>query len=444
MAIVANTTSYVGPDLARPSPPGATTSSSVIRPTAWSTSSPATGAAVEVVDRASTTWPSPSRRPALVQAAVDRFGRVDAAVAASGRIVVGRFLKSTVDDLHVAVRGCLEAPYHFLRAVVPVMVEQGEGQVLVITSAAGARPTPGAPLYSSARAAANMLVRNVADEVAATGVQVNAVGTNFMDFPEFLAANGATDPEGRARVEAQVPMGRLGTARRVRRLLHAVPRRHQPVHDRPVRRLRRRLGLMVDTAVPAAPVDASAPMILDSLRRRMRAMHSLYEDATATMDLDHVNHFEREGVLPIAFSLFHYINMEDASFMVITGVAPDLERQLAGPGPPRHQRPRQAPHRRRDDPPADRRLRRVQGVHAAVFARTEAWLADLDPAELTRVVIPRPLPPQIASTYSARVAGDEGITVLDATECWLYQHGLRHMGEIELARGLVGLGGMTS
>jgi hypothetical protein len=50
----------------------------------------------------------------------------------------------------------------------------------------------------------------------------------------------------------------------------------------------------------------------------------------------------------------------------------------------------------------------------------------------------------IASTYSARVAGEAGITVLDAAECWIYQHGLRHMGEIEHARGLVGLTGMTS
>ena len=63
---------------------------------------------------------------------------------------------------------------------------------------------------------------------------------------------------------------------------------------------------------------------------------------------------------------------------------------------------------------------------------------------LDRVVIGRPFPPQIASTYSARVAGEQGITVLDAAECWIYQHGLRHMGEIELARGLVGLNGMTS
>ena len=56
-----------------------------------------------------------------------------------------------------------------------------------------------------------MLARNVAAEVATTGVQVNVVGTNFMDFPEFLRANRVTDPESRARVEAQVPMRRLGT-----------------------------------------------------------------------------------------------------------------------------------------------------------------------------------------------------------------------------------------
>src|SRR5664280_3751087 len=49
-------------------------------------------------------------------------------------------------------------------------------------------------------------------------------------------------------------------------------------------------------------------IVLDSLQRRMRAMHSLYYDAVSTMELDQVNHFEREGVLPIAFSLFHLAN----------------------------------------------------------------------------------------------------------------------------------------
>jgi 3-oxoacyl-[acyl-carrier protein] reductase len=168
------------------------------------------GAAVEVVTGVrNLAHEGASER--LVAAALARFGRIDSATAFTGRIVVGRFMRSTVEDLRAALVGCVEAPYNFLRAVVPVMVEQGDGQVLVFTSAAGARPTPGAPLYSSARAGANMLVRNVADEVVAKGVQVNAVGTNFMDFPEFLKANRVEDAESRARVEAMVPMGRLGT-----------------------------------------------------------------------------------------------------------------------------------------------------------------------------------------------------------------------------------------
>lgn len=170
----------------------------------------AAGAAVEVVTGVrDLTDPAASDR--LVKAALDRFGRIDAAAGFTGRIVTGRFLRSSFDDMKAVIEGCLEAPYHFLRAIVPVMVEQGDGQVLLITSAAGARPTPGAPLYSAARAGATMLAKNVAAEVAATGVQVNVLGTNFMDFPEFLRASRAEDPEGRARVEAQVPMGRLGT-----------------------------------------------------------------------------------------------------------------------------------------------------------------------------------------------------------------------------------------
>ncbi len=152
----------------------------------------------------------PEATPKLVAASLARFGRVDAAVSFSGRIVVGRFLRSTIDDLRDAMVGCIEAPYQFLRTVVPAMIEGGGGQVLVFTSAAGGRPTPGAPLYSSARAAANMLVQNVAAEVVGKGVQVNAIGTNFMDFPGFLKANRAEDADGRARIEAVVPMGRLG------------------------------------------------------------------------------------------------------------------------------------------------------------------------------------------------------------------------------------------
>ena len=185
-------------------------------------------------------------------------------------------------------------------------------------------------------------------------------------------------------------------------------------------------------------------LLLDSLQRRMRAMHSLYEDAIATMDLSHVNHFEREGVLPIAFCLFHYTNMQDVSGAVISGqpvVWNDDWQARVQMAINDHGKER---------PVSDMIHQRIGDYDAfgdyqrAVFSRTETWLAKLDPVDLDRVLVPRPLPPVVANTYSARVAGEDGITVLDAIECWIYQHGLRHMGEIELARGLVGLGGMTS
>lgn len=169
----------------------------------------AAGASVEAVAKVAN-LARPESSSELVAAALERFGRIDAAVAASGQIIPGRFVDSSLDDLEKIVSGCLYAPYHFLKAVVPPMIEQGSGQILVITSAAGARPTPGAALYSAVRAGATMLTRNVAGEVARNDVQVNAVGTNFMDFPEFLAATGATDPDVRAAIEKQVPMRRLG------------------------------------------------------------------------------------------------------------------------------------------------------------------------------------------------------------------------------------------
>ena len=153
--------------------------------------------------------PTSSQR--LAEAAITTFGRIDAAAVSSGRIVTGRLLQSSLRDLETAYQGCLVSPYNFLMAVLPHMVQQSSGQVLVISSASAARPTPGAPLYSSLRAAAAMLARNAADEVARNNVQVNGVGTNFMDFPEFLKATGATDPEVRRKIESQVPLRRLGT-----------------------------------------------------------------------------------------------------------------------------------------------------------------------------------------------------------------------------------------
>lgn len=185
-------------------------------------------------------------------------------------------------------------------------------------------------------------------------------------------------------------------------------------------------------------------VVLDSLRRRMAAMHSLWYDAVATMDLDQVNHVDREPVLPIAFSLFHLAQIEDGSVTMLGGPPPIFEEGsaermgLAIADHGKHRTVDEMVHQRIGDYDAFRAYQR------AVFEKTEAFVASLAPGDLDEVVVRRPFPPQIASTYSARVAGEEGITRLDGLECWVYQHGLRHMGEVEHARALVGLQGMTS
>jgi hypothetical protein len=193
----------------------------------------------------------------------------------------------------------------------------------------------------------------------------------------------------------------------------------------------------------AGSADAMA-VVLDSLRRRIAALHTLYDQAVDTMDLDQVNHFERAGVLPIAFSLFHNANVHDASFLLLTGTAPVWNEQwqdrvqMAVNDHGKARTVEEMSAQRIGDYDA------FQEYQRAVFDRTEAYLATMDPGRLSGVVVPRPFPDAIASTFSARVAGEVGVTVLDGFECWIYQHGLRHMGEIEHARALVGLGGMTS
>lgn len=188
----------------------------------------------------------------------------------------------------------------------------------------------------------------------------------------------------------------------------------------------------------------SQDLLLDSLRRRIRAVHSMYYEAVDTMELWQVNHVERDGTLPIAFSLFHLVNLIDSTFEMIAGVAPiwgnswQRRVQVAIPDHGKERTVGEMTRQRIGD------LAAFDAYQRAVFTRTETWLDALPPDHLKQVLFTRPFPPLVAQTFSARVAGEPGITVLDAVECWIYQHALRHMGEIEHARSFVGLTGLTS
>lgn len=146
----------------------------------------------------------------IVDAALARFGRYDAVCLVTGQIMAGRFLdidKATWDRQKTTN---LDMVFYGLQSVLPPLLAQGHGQVVVFTSATGARPEPGVSIYGATRAGANALVRAVGLEHARSGVTINAIGTNYMDFPGFRQASGYEREDLRERILNQVPMHRLG------------------------------------------------------------------------------------------------------------------------------------------------------------------------------------------------------------------------------------------
>jgi len=146
----------------------------------------------------------------LVDRANEAFGGFNSTCIRTGTHVNGSVLNSKDSDLETAYQGNLKSVYYALQAVIPPLVEQKSGQVVINTSASVMRPQPFIALYTATRAAANALVRATALEVAAQGVTVNATGTAGMEYPSYLHMVGADkDPAKRKAAEAGFPMKRF-------------------------------------------------------------------------------------------------------------------------------------------------------------------------------------------------------------------------------------------
>jgi NAD(P)-dependent dehydrogenase (short-subunit alcohol dehydrogenase family) len=146
----------------------------------------------------------------LVDRAQKAFGGFDSACIRTGTHVNASVLDAKDGDLETAYQGNLKSVYYALRAVVPPLVEQKSGQVVINTSASVMRPQPFIALYTATRAAANALVRATGLEVAPYGVTINATGTAGMEYPSYLHMVGADkDPAKRKEAEAGFPMKRF-------------------------------------------------------------------------------------------------------------------------------------------------------------------------------------------------------------------------------------------
>ncbi|WP_030437144.1 SDR family oxidoreductase [Actinoplanes subtropicus] len=143
----------------------------------------------------------PEQAAALVDAAVERFGRLDVVVNNAGGAPAAPAATAS-PRLHAKIIELnLIAPLHVAQAANAVMRKQpGGGLILMVGSVSGTRPSPGTAAYGAAKAGLHHLATSLAAEWA-PAVRVNSV------IPGPVGSAGL-DPSAVART---VPMGRPAT-----------------------------------------------------------------------------------------------------------------------------------------------------------------------------------------------------------------------------------------
>ena len=172
----------------------------------------AAGAKVIVVPGIEQEGPNDESQPGstqkLVDAAMKHFGGFDAAYIRTAIHHKGDVLNTTAEDMQKIYESNFFAVMDSLQSLMPPLMDAGSGQILVLTSATGGQPYYDMMGYSAMRAGANMMVRCAAMTGAPKGVVVNAIGSNFMNYPDAIKTLGG--PDKMAIVSKKIPVGRFG------------------------------------------------------------------------------------------------------------------------------------------------------------------------------------------------------------------------------------------
>jgi 3-oxoacyl-[acyl-carrier protein] reductase len=147
----------------------------------------------------------------LVEAAKERYGRLDLLVNNAGITRDGLLIRMKDDDWDRVMDVNLRGAFLMTRAAAKVMVRQRSGRIVNIASTAGAMGNPGQANYSAAKAGLIGLTKATARELAHWGILVNAVAPGLIET-DMAAAISA---EAREALLAQVPLKRIGSAREV-------------------------------------------------------------------------------------------------------------------------------------------------------------------------------------------------------------------------------------
>lgn len=140
----------------------------------------------------------------LVDLAMERWGRIDVLVNSAGHGPKGDILEMSDEDWHMGMDVYLMNVIRPTRIVAPIMVAQGKGSIVNISTFAAFEPDPLFPTSGVFRAGLAAFTKLFADQYAINNVRMNNVLPGFID----------SLPETGDR-KARIPMGRYGSAREV-------------------------------------------------------------------------------------------------------------------------------------------------------------------------------------------------------------------------------------
>ena len=147
----------------------------------------------------------------IVAAALDAYGRLDAVVSNDDAPAVRAPLEdATIDDFRSGLEAMMVRPFELAKAAVKPMKRQGGGRIILVTSAAPLRGLTNYSMYAAARGGANALALTLARELAPYNIIVNAVAPNYVENPSYFPPELLANPQARAKIERNIPLGRLG------------------------------------------------------------------------------------------------------------------------------------------------------------------------------------------------------------------------------------------
>ena len=153
----------------------------------------------------------------VAEAVYDRWGHVDVLVNNAGSELNKTYDETTVEEWDKVLDTDLKGPWLLCKHFVPRMVERGSGSVINISSLNGLVGFPLSTAYGSAKGGLVVFTRDMAIELATSGVRINCVCPGVIETPmmERWTDLMPDKEEAKAMLRGVMPIGRMGTAEEV-------------------------------------------------------------------------------------------------------------------------------------------------------------------------------------------------------------------------------------